>query len=191
MNKEQTTNKQNTDTKNILDNGLDCSSVLDNNSDKAIENTQNSNSQVQDNNIITVNKPRYNIQNLKPFNKTDNILTSEEAKKRGRQGGIKSGESRRQRKTLKQNILDLLAMELSEDKLDELGIDKTMLGGDNSLQNAITIAMLKESLNGDTKAYQLLRDTIDEAPTVRQEITETITQEDTALLNDLRKSLIS
>ena len=82
-------------------------------------------------------------------------------------------------------------MELSDDKLDELGIDKSMLGGDNSLQNAITIAMLKESLNGDTKAYQLLRDTIDEAPTVRQEITETITQEDTALLNDLRKSLIS
>lgn len=184
-----TNNEQNKNTKNILDNSLDCSSVLDNNSDKPIEN--NSDSQVQDNNIITVNKPRYNIQNLKPYNKTDRILSSDEAKKRGRQGGIKSGESRRQRKTLKQNILDLLAMELSEDKLDELGIDKTMLGGDNSLQNAITIAMFKESLNGDTKAYQLLRDTIDEAPTVRQEITETITQEDTALLNDLRKSLIS
>ena len=189
MNNKQTTNKQNTDTKNILDNGLDCSSVLDNNSDKAIENTQNSNSQVQDNNITDNNKRNdnrvYNIQNLKP------VQSKEEARERGRKGGIKSGESRRQRKTLKQNILDLLAMELSDDKLDELGIDKTMLGGDNSLQNAITIAMLKESLNGDTKAYQLLRDTIDEAPTVRQEITETITQEDTALLNDLRKSLIS
>lgn len=157
--------------------------------DNSINNSQDNNPQNTQNNIVEISDNKGMKKN--PVYKNLDMLTTEEARKRGRQGGIKSGEARKARKTLKQNILDLLTMELPDEKLDELGIDKSMLGGDNSLQNAITIAMLKESLNGDTKAFQLLRDTIDEAPTIKQEITETITQEDATLMNDLKKALIS
>ena len=189
MNNKQTTNKQNTETKNILDNGLDCSSVLDNNSDKAIENTQNSNSQVQDNNITDNNKRNdnrvYNIQNLKP------VQSKEEARERGRKGGIKSGEVRRQKKTMKETLENALKLELSQKKLEELGADISLMNGENTVLSAIVASTIREAINGDSKSIQFIRDSIGEQPTIKQEITETITQEDTALLNDLRKSLIS
>ena len=44
--------------------------------------------------------------NLKPFHKGD--LTSEEAKKRGRVGGVKSGESRRAKRDAKSAVRYLL-----------------------------------------------------------------------------------
>ena len=51
----------------------------------------------------------YNNQNLKPYNKTDNRLSKEEAMRRGRIGGKKSGEVRKARKTMKETILDMLS----------------------------------------------------------------------------------
>ena len=51
-----------------------------------------------------------NIQNLKPFEKN---RSSEEAMKNGRIGGIKSGESRRRKKDLKQTIDLLLSKRFS------------------------------------------------------------------------------
>ena len=60
--------------------------------------------------------------NLKPFHKGD--LTSEEAKKRGRVGGVKSGESRRAKRDAKSAVrylLDLAAKGKIADNLKELG----------------------------------------------------------------------
>ena len=150
----------------------------------AIENNNNNN--------IPVNKPRYNVQNLKPYNKTDRILSKEEAKRRGSLGGKKSGENRKARKTMRETILEMLAMELTPEKLEEMGIDTSTLNGDYTMQSAVISAMFREATNGDTKAMQLLRDTIGEAPVSRQEIQqEIITKEDTDMMKDLRDSLIS
>lgn len=135
---------------------------------------------------------RYNVQNLKPFNpKYSNALSSEEAQRRGRLGGIKSGEVRRERKTMKENILSMLSQEMTPEKLEEMGVDTSTLNGDYTLQNAIISAMLREAINGDTKAMQLLRDTIDEAPTTRQEVkTEIVSQEDLKTIDNLKSYLI-
>lgn len=135
---------------------------------------------------------RYNVQNLKPFNpKYSNTLSSEEAQRRGRLGGIKSGEVRRERKTMKENILSMLSQEMTPEKLEEMGVDTSTLNGDYTLQNAIISAMLREAINGDTKAMQLLRDTIDEAPTTRQEVkTEIVSQEDLKTIDNLKSYLI-
>jgi hypothetical protein len=139
---------------------------------------------------ISTKKDRPQNKNLKPFNKTDNILSREEAERRGRNGGVKSGEIRRARKTMKETILAMMAQELDPVKLESMGVDTSTLNGDYTMQNAVISAMFREALNGDTKAAQLLRDTIDEAPTTRQEVRqEIISKDDLKTIDNLKQYL--
>jgi len=87
--------------------------------------------------------PRGNPQNMRP------VRSKEEAKKLGSLGGKKSGETRRARKTLREELLALLA------------------NGDT--QNKMSLALIEEALNGNkagsvTKAFETIRDTIGEKP---------------------------
>lgn len=84
-----------------------------------------------------------NEQNLKP------VRSKEEARERGRAGGIASGKSRAARKTLKEELLFLLAQ--------------------NNNQEKISIAQLQKALDGDTRAFEVIRDTIGEKPVDRVE----------------------
>lgn len=81
-----------------------------------------------------------NEQNLIPNSKR----SPSEVRKNGSKGGIKSGEVRRQRKTLREELLALLAT------------------GNN--QNKMSLAMIEKALKGDTKAFEVIRDTIGEKP---------------------------
>lgn len=78
--------------------------------------------------------------NLIPANKR----SKDEARRLGQKGGIKSGEMRRMRKTLKEHLLLLL----SED----------------DIQENICLSLIDKALEGDTRAFQILRDTIGEKP---------------------------
>ena len=80
-----------------------------------------------------------NEQNLKP------VKTKKEARERGRKGGIASGKAKRARKTLKEELIALLEH------------------GDT--QEKISLAMIQEALQGNTKAFEVIRDTIGEKPT--------------------------
>ena len=86
-----------------------------------------------------------NKDNLKP------VRTKEEARERGKKGGIKSGEVRRERKTLKDELLLLLAT--------------------GNTQNKVSLALIKKALSGDTKAFEVIRDTIGEKATEKVENT--------------------
>ena len=79
-----------------------------------------------------------NEQNLKP------VRTKSEARERGRNGDIKSGEVRGQRKTLKEELLILLEQK--------------------DYQEKISLALLEQAKKGNTKAYEIIRDTIGEKP---------------------------
>lgn len=98
-----------------------------------------------------------NNDNLKPFNSNQ---SREEAKKNGRKGGIKSGEAKRRRKTMRE-MLDYL---LSKEITNKNGEKATTL-------EAVMVATIKKALTGDTRAAEFIRDTIGEKPTDRQEIT--------------------
>ena len=76
-------------------------------------------------------------------------ITKETASDNGKKGGVKSGEARRKRKTLKENLLLLLEQ------------------GDT--QNNITLALIDKAMNGDVKAYEVIRDTVGEKPTDKME----------------------
>ncbi len=71
-------------------------------------------------------------------------LTSEQLRERARKGGIASGEARAKRKTLREELLLLLEK------------------GDT--QERISLALLQKAMNGDTKAFEIVRDTVGEKP---------------------------
>jgi hypothetical protein len=79
-----------------------------------------------------------NESNLKP------VQTKEEARERGRKGGIASGKARRERKTLKEELLALLS------------------NGDT--QEKISLSLIQQALEGNTKAFEIIRDTVGEKP---------------------------
>lgn len=87
-----------------------------------------------------------NSENLKPMNKRTKSEQREIAKK----AGIKSGEVRRARKTLKEELLLLLE------------------NGDT--QNKISLALIKKAIKGDIKAFEVIRDTIGEKPADKHEL---------------------
>lgn len=100
-----------------------------------------------------------NEQNLKPRN-----LSTEEATSMGFKGGKASGEARRRRKTMREQLELLMGLKLAkkdvQDKLKALGINDTEI--DN--QMAMQVVMFQEALKGNTKAYELIRDTLGERP---------------------------
>ena len=85
-----------------------------------------------------------NEHNLQP------VKNSEEAKRRGRNGGLASAEAYRRRKSLKEELLLLLS---SKD-----------------LQKKISVALIDEAIKGNVKAYETIRDTIGEKPREQQEL---------------------
>ena len=106
-----------------------------------------------------------NEQNLKP------VTSKKEARERGRKGGLASGEARRKRKTLKEELLLMLE--------------------DEEVQKSVAVALIQEAQNGNVKAFGMLRDTIGEAPVEKVQTTQTVvdmsafsTEEIKAMLDD-------
>lgn len=111
-----------------------------------------------------------NEQNLQPCS------SKSEARERGRKGGLASGEARRKRKTLKEELLLMLS--------------------DGDIQEKISLALINEAINGNnagsvTKAFEVIRDTIGERPVEKVQATQTVvdmsafsTEEIKAMLDD-------
>ena len=81
-----------------------------------------------------------NQENLIPFDK----MTEEQQRKIARQGGIASQKKRKERKALKEELLILLAK--------------------GNTQKKISLALIQQALDGNTKAFEVIRDTIGEKP---------------------------
>lgn len=82
----------------------------------------------------------------KPFTKDD---------ERAKNAGKRSGKARGERKTLREDLLALLREEIT---------DKNS-GRTMGTQAALSAALIKQALSGNTKAYEIIRDTIGEKPT--------------------------
>lgn len=79
-------------------------------------------------------------ENLIPFNE----LTEEKQRELARKGGIASGEARRRKKSLKEELITLLE--------------------NGNTQEKISLAIIQQALEGNTKAFEVIRDTIGEKP---------------------------
>lgn len=109
--------------------------------------------------------------NLKPIQKGE--LSKEEAKKRGQKGGIKSGEVRREKRQLKEILETFLEMDAPPKMKDKaLEIIPELDNERLSLKASLVVTLIEKILNGDMKAFELMRDTIGEKPIEKQEITQ-------------------
>lgn len=102
-----------------------------------------------------------NEQNLDP------VKSKEEARKRGRAGGIASGKARREKRLMRETLDILLAMPLKDGKFADVESIKNFaaLKGKNiNVQEAIMIAQVQKAMKGDTKAAEYVRDTIGQKP---------------------------
>lgn len=88
-----------------------------------------------------------NEQNLKP-------LTTKKAREIGKKGGIASAKKRKEQKTLKEELLLLLA--------------------EGDTQKKISLALIKKALNGDVKAFEVIRDSTGQKCVDKVEITQTV-----------------
>ena len=80
---------------------------------------------------------------------TENLVsladrTTEEQRAIASAGGNASGEARRKRKTLKEELLLMLS--------------------EGETQQSVTLALIEKAMSGDTKAFEVIRDTIGEKP---------------------------
>ena len=92
-----------------------------------------------------------NEQNLIPFNKSER--SKDEVREINSRGGKASGEARRQ----KRDIRKALEILLEKDYTDKHG--NTMSGAE-----AIALKQLEKALKGDTKAFEVVRDTVGQKP---------------------------
>lgn len=96
-------------------------------------------------------------ENLKP------ARSVEEARSLGRNGGIKSGETRRKKRDMKKALISLMEMPISpaEDGLTEMMDEMSIPADDRDRMMAILVAMFREAVyNGNVKAAEFIRDTI-------------------------------
>lgn len=94
-------------------------------------------------------------------NNPENILphrirSSEEARKRGRAGGLRSGVARREKASLREAARLLLSMDVQSPEaqlvLERLGLDPD----ERTNATAVTAAMVAKAAQGDVKAYEAL-----------------------------------
>lgn len=115
--------------------------------------------------------PRDGTKNLIPVTRR----SKSEAREISSRGGKKSGESRRKRKTMREELLAILS------------------SGDT--QNRISLALVQEALRGNnagsvTRAYEVIRDTVGEKPVEKvmvAEVDQAIIDEVESIVNDRPK----
>ena len=91
---------------------------------------------------------------------------------------------------MRETLENALKIELSPEKLEELGADISLMNGETSVLSAIIASTIREAINGDTKAIQFVRDSIGEQPVAKTEnVTEVITKDDTEMIANLTKAL--
>lgn len=100
--------------------------------------------------------PRKQDDNLKP------IRSEDEARAKGKNGGIASGKARREKKALRETMEEMLKVALKDDNLlqtyGKLGFAKKGM----TMQDAIAAAMIHQAAKGNVKAYQAIKETITE-----------------------------
>ena len=106
-----------------------------------------------------------NEKNLIPFNKRTKSEQREYAKK----GGQKSGEVRRKRKAMKEQMEMLLSLPFKSTKqlnfMKDLGIEEDNI--DN--QMALIVAMYRKALKGDVQAFNTIREVVQDEKTIKDE----------------------
>lgn len=89
------------------------------------------------------------LANLKPVKK------KEDAIKRGKNGGLKNGETQRRKKDLRDIAKEMMELSLKDGKLDNL-TSMNVKGKNITVKEAIIFAQFKKAMEGDETALRLV-----------------------------------
>ena len=120
-----------------------------------------------------------NEHNLKP------VRSKREARERGRNGGIKSGETRRRKAALRDTMNRLLTMQVEVDGLSDILRSD---GGESTYEEVIAMAMIQQASLGDVRAYQAIMKTVGQTDKSEADLEE---QRSKVELNKARKEDIT
>lgn len=106
-----------------------------------------------------------NIQNL--IKNED--LTPEQRRQNASKAGKASAKKRKQNKTFNELINNFLNSQVNDERLKEQLIKLGVEDEEVTNKVAITVSMWKQALKGNTRAFELIRDTIGEKPIEKTE----------------------
>lgn len=101
-----------------------------------------------------------NEQNLIPLNKR----SQRERKEITTKGANASNKVQKEKKLLKQQFEMLMSLEIMDDKLKEQLLCLGIPQNETTLQMALCVAITKQALQGNVKAFELIRDTLGQNP---------------------------
>jgi hypothetical protein len=114
----------------------------------------------------------------RPFEKG---RSSEEAAESGRKGGIASGVARRQAKELRDLTLAILEMPIKEGDIDEITTLASVKGKNMTTSQAMILAQVRRAIEGDSKAFEVIRDTAGQKPIEKVEVSKP----DSEIINEI------
>lgn len=124
-----------------------------------------------------------NEQNLKP------VRTKEEARARGRNGGIASGKARAKKKSIAELTMLVVNATITGERLEEAESIVGKLGDDERTLYVSALAkMLDMAASGDTKAFREVQNALDKAGAASH-VTAAEDDEFTAALRERAKNL--
>lgn len=91
-------------------------------------------------------------------------LTPEQRRKNASKAGKASAKKRQQNKTFKEIINKFLDGQVTDDRLKEQMVEFGFADNKVSNKSCAVFALWKEAIKGNTKAFELMRDTIGEKP---------------------------
>ncbi|MDL2238519.1 hypothetical protein LJC56_11970 [Christensenellaceae bacterium OttesenSCG-928-K19] len=103
-----------------------------------------------------------NGKNLRPRD-----LTNEEAVKMGRQGGVASGQARRERRRLREYAASILALPVTEENMLSDIRNAGLQNMDCNYAAMTVLALIQKACSGDTIAFRELRSLIGEEGNTR------------------------
>lgn len=120
-----------------------------------------------------------------PIQEVNSRRTREQHSKDSSKAGKISAQRRRDNRTLKEIVLDILSSEAPKEDIEKYGLPE---GTSNSV--VMTIAAARKAREGDLKAQEYLRDTAGQMPTKEVNIAaEVITDADKKLLEKVAERI--
>ena len=108
-----------------------------------------------------------NKDNLMPIEEVNSNRTREQHSEDSRKAGIASGEARRRKRDLKRAFEELLEGEHDITVNKKTGEKRKMVGSD-----AIALAMFQRALQGNSRAFEMVRDTAGQKPVEKIMVSE-------------------
>ncbi len=101
-------------------------------------------------------------ENLVPCNQR----SKEEASELGRKGGVASGKARQKKRLMKDLVMEMLNSKIWSDELKAkiLNVFPEMEDEKMQVQTAMIASQIQKAMKGDTKAFEVMRDTAGQKP---------------------------